>query len=236
MAVRTPIPFYTAFEAAVRPTGLLTTMASSAELKAQLLQAFNRTYRIGYDLPTLSGNTWEDARSGSMITPTAGLITYDQIGEARQFEVWDMDRRYNADAEKVYFWTDTTGIRVSEDSSDAVWVEWTPVTVKFSYTAWVTATAYVVGDVAMITSTGNCYRCLVAHTSGTFATDLAASKWVLMPVLAVLEEFLICHMQATHLKESQGQPDTGFKLQAAAVADLTRVMQAELRRIQASVT
>lgn len=42
---------------------------------------------------------------------------------------------------------------------------------------WVTATAYVVGDLA--TSGGRQYQCLVAHTSGTFATDLAAGKWVL---------------------------------------------------------
>lgn len=39
---------------------------------------------------------------------------------------------------------------------------------------WVTSTAYEVGDGA--TSTG-AYKCLVAHTSGTFATDLAAGKW-----------------------------------------------------------
>lgn len=39
---------------------------------------------------------------------------------------------------------------------------------------WVTSTAYEVGDGA--TSTG-AYKCLVAHTSGVFATDLAAGKW-----------------------------------------------------------
>lgn len=38
--------------------------------------------------------------------------------------------------------------------------------------AWVTATPYVVGN----TVTG--YKCLVTHTSGTFATDLAAGYWV----------------------------------------------------------
>ncbi len=39
---------------------------------------------------------------------------------------------------------------------------------------WVTSTAYEVGDGA--TSTG-AYKCLVAHTSGVFATDLAAGNW-----------------------------------------------------------
>lgn len=43
--------------------------------------------------------------------------------------------------------------------------------------AWVTSTAYVVGDVR--TQSSLFYKCLVAHTSGTFATDLAAAKWEL---------------------------------------------------------
>lgn len=41
--------------------------------------------------------------------------------------------------------------------------------------AWVTATAYVVND--LVRESGIAYICLVAHTSGTFATDLAAGKW-----------------------------------------------------------
>ena len=41
--------------------------------------------------------------------------------------------------------------------------------------AWLTGTAYVVGDLR--TEASVTYYCLVAHTSGTFATDLAAAKW-----------------------------------------------------------
>lgn len=40
---------------------------------------------------------------------------------------------------------------------------------------WVTATAYAVNDV--VNESGTTYVCLEAHTSGTFATDLAAGKW-----------------------------------------------------------
>jgi hypothetical protein len=47
--------------------------------------------------------------------------------------------------------------------------------------AWVTATAYVVGPPAsFVTYNGSSYVCLVAHTSGTFATDLAAGNWGLV--------------------------------------------------------
>tara|TARA_B100001245_G_scaffold229905_1_gene208721 strand:- start:390 stop:1694 length:1305 start_codon:yes stop_codon:yes gene_type:complete len=41
---------------------------------------------------------------------------------------------------------------------------------------WATTTAYKVDDV--LSYGGQTYKALVGHTSGTFATDLAASKWV----------------------------------------------------------
>ena len=44
--------------------------------------------------------------------------------------------------------------------------------------AWQTSTAYVVNDV--VSQSGNSYICVTAHTSGTFSTDLAASKWSLV--------------------------------------------------------
>ena len=44
--------------------------------------------------------------------------------------------------------------------------------------AWVTATAYAQNDV--VTNSSNAYLCLIAHTSGTFATDLSNAKWALL--------------------------------------------------------
>lgn len=43
--------------------------------------------------------------------------------------------------------------------------------------AWVTATAYEVGD--LVREDGSTYICVIAHTSGTFSTDLSAVKWEL---------------------------------------------------------
>lgn len=43
---------------------------------------------------------------------------------------------------------------------------------------WVTATAYAVRDV--ITKSSSTYLAVTAHTSGVFATDLAAGKWMLI--------------------------------------------------------
>lgn len=42
---------------------------------------------------------------------------------------------------------------------------------------WVTATSYVIND--LISEAGSTYICLIAHTSGTFSTDLTSVKWEL---------------------------------------------------------
>lgn len=56
----------------------------------------------------------------------------------------------------------------------AKWGDSTPGS-SVRYTTWVTSTAYKVGD--RVVNSGSYYPCLEAHTSGTFATDLAAGKW-----------------------------------------------------------
>lgn len=47
---------------------------------------------------------------------------------------------------------------------------------------WVTATAYVVGDV--VQNSTSSYVCATAHTSGTFNTDYTAGKWVILGATA----------------------------------------------------
>lgn len=49
---------------------------------------------------------------------------------------------------------------------------------------WATSTSYAVGDVA--TQGGQRYACRTAHSSGTFATDLTASKWVSLDAVAAV--------------------------------------------------
>lgn len=47
--------------------------------------------------------------------------------------------------------------------------------IVMAYAAWQTTTAYALGD--LVTNGGSYYRCRIAHTSGTFATDLGNLKW-----------------------------------------------------------
>jgi hypothetical protein len=51
--------------------------------------------------------------------------------------------------------------------------------------AWVTSTAYAAGDI--VTNGGVTYYCVTAHTSGTFATNLAAGLWYAQPANGALE-------------------------------------------------
>lgn len=50
---------------------------------------------------------------------------------------------------------------------------------------WTTATAYTANSSTVFNGSGY-YRCLVTHTSGTFATDLAALKWQLIVDLSAV--------------------------------------------------
>lgn len=52
-----------------------------------------------------------------------------------------------------------------------------------SVNAWVTATSYVVGD--FVKESSVIYYCIVAHTSGVFATDLAAGKWIAQSIYEI---------------------------------------------------
>lgn len=60
------------------------------------------------------------------------------------------------------------------------------VTVGFNVpTVWVTGTAYTADEDTVFNGSGF-YRCLTTHTSGTFATDLAADKWELIVDLSTI--------------------------------------------------
>lgn len=61
----------------------------------------------------------------------------------------------------------------------------TPPTQAYGGAAnWATSTAYVIGDYVL--ESGTVYLCTIAHTSGTFSTDLAADKWAEQSELEVV--------------------------------------------------
>lgn len=68
--------------------------------------------------------------------------------------------------------------------------------------AWVTLTVYAVND--LVTESSRVYLCLVAHTAGTFATDLAAGKWALLTAQGIAPDGSI--------PAAANIPMAGFKL------------------------
>ena len=85
-------------------------------------------------------------------------------------------------------------------------------------TVWVTSKAYAVGD--YVFNGAGMYRCMTAHTSGTFSTDLAAAKW---SIRLDASSLTIADGSITQPKIS-GATTYGFSLLAAADAAALRVL------------
>jgi hypothetical protein len=102
-----------------------------------------------------------------------------------------------------------SSIVIRDSSAASLYVEHIEAPPVFVNTAWATATAYVVGDVLL--QTNDAYYCATAHTSGTFATDLAAAKWVVLKVPAFLN-LPVRSAVAAALRGMGGQTDTQLTL------------------------
>jgi len=195
-------------------------VSGNAALQTQLLAIFNRTYRKGY-----GRYLWEDAWEGATLTPAGRTLTYTALDDARRFEVWTLDPRAPENAARpVRHVTSSSGVELLTDET-SVYVLSMRREPKFTTAAWVTATAYTAGTLVLFTD-GQVYECLTGHTSGTFSTDLAALRWRVVPVLAVLEDFMIEYGRGTFLLE-QGQTATGAELRRQALDDLERLAQNE---------
>lgn len=79
-------------------------------------------------------------------------------------------------------------------------------------TAWLTGTVYAAG--ASVIQASSLYRALVAHTSGVFATDLAAGKWLFVSTLtsfgAAVSAFLATPTSANLAAALTDEIGTGF--------------------------
>lgn len=134
------------------------------------------------------------------VTPTSGVIARASVQDTSKWSVWTQDPRASWTAQDG-LWTgyrleatpDTDGLRVADITADtSLVVFYQREAPRFDWRDWATTTAYAVGDVRI--NAGQCYKCLEAHTSGTFATDLAADKWRLQQVPAEMSQVVIAKM------------------------------------------
>lgn len=163
---------------------------------------------------------WDDARVGSTITPDDRLILFSTLNEARRWEVWNEDPRGNDAAYTLGYNVNSEGILLNEDVASC-WMSWVPKSVKFGNTSWAAeAHDFAIGDLRVYDTNKHCYRCLVAHSttdSSVFADDLTAGKWVLVPVLDILEPFVIAYMRGEYRErnsqtaEGQSQKDKALE-------------------------
>ncbi len=136
-------------------------------------------------LPNWTANQWGDATfdisSGASVNAVTGKLVYIRsgalAGQWRVITAWDKA----TNTATVAAWTadgattapDTTSqIEVYSNPSVGIFVNANLYATMFP---WATTTAYVLGD--YVVQAGVVYVCRVAHTAGTFATDLAAGNW-----------------------------------------------------------
>ena len=130
-----------------------------------------------------SGTSWEAASPPTSSTADNNLSFADTEGDTNVIYKFTMSDygsgtcTYNLALSNYY---DTGVVKITGWTSGTVVSATVLSTLGAAKSDWVTKTAYVVGDVVDIPGEGLYYRCLIAHTSGTFKDDLTAVKWVLI--------------------------------------------------------
>ena len=116
-----------------------------------------------YDLGPVADNTARDALVGVTV---GQRVAVSDMGDGRSAV-------YELTSTGPYVWSDPMIITGATGATGP-----SPLA---ALTAWLTATVYsATAPASYVSQGGSSYVCLVAHTSGTFATDLAASKWGLV--------------------------------------------------------
>jgi len=186
----------------IDPTsGTQTTTQIKADIAELVTQAMDNAWHWCVDGWPELRKTLSRTASSSIITLARGT-SIDPIGQV--LNVTERHPWTSVNPSPVPFAVTGDGIVLNDDvgSTATVYVSYLKPASKFTSTDWVTATAYVVGD--LVQQTGYCYECLTAHTSGTFATDLAAAKWEVQDVPAFLSTPVKSAVTAA-MREKEGQ-------------------------------
>ncbi|MFL5260047.1 MAG: carbohydrate-binding protein [Hyphomicrobiales bacterium] len=105
-------------------------------------------------------NLFRRCGAGFVVPATTTQFVKDRVNDNR---LDDVPTPFNSSSGPEAFWG--TGNRAGFDEF-------------MGANAWTTATMYKIGD--QVSQSGLKYEALIAHTSGRFASDLAAVKWILI--------------------------------------------------------
>lgn len=209
------LPFKTIRSGILEDLGFVAAGDQSANDIAQVTGLTNAALDMAY--PWLDSG-WPELRKVSSETITSQVIDLDTVGDGKfgTIKILGISKEhpYKSSHPQHYSFNITSeGIVLDESVSESsLYVEHIEAPPIFSSTAWATATNYVVGDVRL--ETNHCYYCLTDHTSGTFATDLAAVKWLVLPFPAFL------HIPIRSAVVAAMQDSEGYTARASALRSL----------------
>lgn len=170
---------------------------------------------------------WPELRNAASRAAVANVISLDRAASidpiAQVLGVFERHPWTSKNPGPIPFTVASGGITLADDYSatESVYVAYLKPAPQFTATAWVTATAYIVGDIVL--QDNECYECITAHTSGTFATDLAATKWVIQNIPAFLSKALITGSLAIY-RDQNGQPVWSAETEAAMIRQLDTIV------------
>lgn len=159
------------------------------------------------DAPALQDAAYDAAIANSMSTAAATQAGQDAYDAALKYQVTP---NYDAEVLRVFDVWDGGDVDLSpvdntlyEHNADTQLLRFKNQLKTYSptATAWATTTSYAVGDFVYLSHLGHTHRylCAIAHTSGTFATDLAAYKWQLMPDELIVRIVLMPRLNSVEL-------------------------------------
>jgi hypothetical protein len=215
------VAFKTLRDGCIEDAGLLS--AQDSTLNARFTSYINTALDYAYPW-NLDG--WRELRKATSETVTSQVIDLNAVGAG----YWGVCHVLGVTKEHPWKSSNPTpreydvagtDIIVPDTVTDAtLWVAHIEAPPVFSSTAWATGTPYVVGDVRL--EGNDCYYCLTAHTSGTFATDLAASKWAILKVPGFLNIPVRQAVVQAYLR-TDGQEQTSQSIQRLLDTHLNQI-------------
>lgn len=177
--------------------------------KAECAGLLNEVLRTIWSKDTWPYQLLPSLTTKATVTPSSGVVAWADIENAVKWSVWKTDPETSwtggtTAAHPIYARESSTGLILENGyGTTSVVIFYQSLMPVFSHVAWVTSTAYAVGDVVLQGS--NCYVCAMAHTSGTFASDLAASKWTAQTIPTELRQAVLRLIAEARSGDVQGK-------------------------------
>jgi len=133
---------------------------------------------------------------------------------------FDYNPRIYPDRGRVFQITINDGVILFRADQAPVkpWIRFRPVSPEFSWTEWVAATEYSIGDLTYLAAQGECYKALAPSTGKDPYTETAYWEPVGFP--KIFRDYVVNGVTADLLTEDEGR----FKAESKATAELQRMV------------